>query len=112
MDLTMATPADRVQLRRRSLDRPWHRPGTSRYAVARLRSILKPPLDVQEPEAGSLVDERDVPVVARDGTTLRVNVFRPLGDGPSPVLLSAHPYGKDRLSRIIGGRTRLSFNTG
>lgn len=109
MNVTVATPADCAELGRPSLDRPWRRPGASRYALARLRSILKPPVDVQEPEPGSLVDERNVPVVTRDGTTLRVNVFRPLGPGPFPVLLSAHPYGKDRLPRLAGRRTRLSF---
>jgi uncharacterized protein len=35
----------------------------------------------------------------RDGTTLRVNVVLPTGQGPFPVLLSAHPYGKDDLPR-------------
>ncbi|GGL92211.1 hydrolase [Nakamurella endophytica] len=39
----------------------------------------------------------NVPVSARDGTVLRVNVFRPDDDGRHPVLLCAHPYGKDDL---------------
>jgi predicted acyl esterase len=39
----------------------------------------------------------DVPVRVRDGTVLRVNVFRPEGAGPFPVLMSAHPYGKDKI---------------
>ena len=30
---------------------------------------------------------------------LRVNVFRPDDDGRHPVLLCAHPYGKDSLPR-------------
>ena len=39
----------------------------------------------------------NVAVQVRDGTTLRVNVFRP-GDGaPVPVIMSAHPYGKDKI---------------
>ncbi len=37
----------------------------------------------------------DVPATMRDGTTLRANVFRPMGDGPFPVLLTRLPYGKD-----------------
>ncbi|HEU5347991.1 MAG TPA: CocE/NonD family hydrolase, partial [Ktedonobacterales bacterium] len=39
----------------------------------------------------------DVPVVMRDGVTLRANVFRPDDDGAGryPVLLMRMPYGKD-----------------
>ena len=33
----------------------------------------------------------------RDGTVLRVNVVLPAGGGRFPVLMSAHPYGKDNL---------------
>lgn len=39
--------------------------------------------------------EFDVPVPMRDGVILRANVYRPLGDGPFPVLLTRLPYGKD-----------------
>ena len=39
----------------------------------------------------------DVPVTMRDGTVLRVNVFRPRGPGPFPIIMSAHPYGKDKI---------------
>ena len=45
----------------------------------------------------------------RDGVTLRVNVYRPPGDGPFPVILSAHPYGKDVLPRRTRRGWRLSF---
>ncbi|WP_207344822.1 CocE/NonD family hydrolase [Arthrobacter sp. E3] len=31
----------------------------------------------------------------RDGVVLRVNVYRPRGSGPFPVILSVHPYGKN-----------------
>lgn len=40
---------------------------------------------------------RDVDVVVRDGTTLRVQVVRPEAAGEYPVLLSAQPYGKNQL---------------
>jgi len=43
-----------------------------------------------------------------DGTVLRVNVYRPPGEGPFPVLLSAHPYGKDKLPSRRGRRSRFS----
>ncbi|MBO0682611.1 MAG: CocE/NonD family hydrolase [Candidatus Dormibacteraeota bacterium] len=39
--------------------------------------------------------EFDVPARMRDGTVLRANVYRPVGDGPWPVLLTRLPYGKD-----------------
>jgi predicted acyl esterase len=38
-----------------------------------------------------------VEVAVRDGTILRVNVFRPEREGSYPVILCAHPYGKDNL---------------
>ncbi|REK68840.1 CocE/NonD family hydrolase [Aeromicrobium endophyticum] len=39
--------------------------------------------------------EYDVPIPMSDGTILRANVFRPIGDGEFPVLMSYGPYGKD-----------------
>jgi predicted acyl esterase len=80
-------------------DRPWKRPGAGRYAVARLRSILRPPVTVVDPIPGSVVVDHDVAVATRDGTVLRVNAHRPPGDGPFPVILCAHPYGKDSVPR-------------
>lgn len=38
--------------------------------------------------------EFDVPATMRDGTVLRADVYRPGSDGPWPVLLTRHPYGK------------------
>ncbi len=43
--------------------------------------------------------ERDVAIPLRDGVVLRANVFRPEGSGRHPVILSAHPYGKDVLPK-------------
>ncbi|HTZ25201.1 MAG TPA: CocE/NonD family hydrolase [Streptosporangiaceae bacterium] len=84
-------------------DKPWRRPGAVRYALRRVPGLLRPPVDVYEPEPGSLTMLKDLPVTVRDGATLRVNVVLPTGDGPFPALLSAHPYGKDNLPRR--GRT-------
>jgi predicted acyl esterase len=91
------------------LDRPWHRPGAARYAVRRLPGLLRPPVRVHEPPAGTLSVLRDLPVVVRDGATLGVNVFLPAGGGLVPVLLSAHPYGKDNLPRRRRRGYRVSF---
>lgn len=66
------------------------------YALTRLRGILKPPVRILPPPEG-VVFERDAAVPMTDGTILRVNVFRPETEGRFPVLLCAHPYGKDRL---------------
>ncbi len=41
--------------------------------------------------------ELDVPAVMRDGTVLRANVFRPVGEGTFPVLVTRHPYDKSLL---------------
>jgi uncharacterized protein len=43
--------------------------------------------------------DRDVAVPVRDGTILRVNVFRPAAEGDYPSIMCAHPYGKDNLPR-------------
>jgi predicted acyl esterase len=51
---------------------------------------------------------RDLPVVVRDGTTLRVNVVLPAGGGRFPVLMTAHPYGKDNLPQRRGRGWRVS----
>ena len=77
-----------------TLDRPWRRPGALAYARARVRSILRPPVTVTAPSR-AMIKETDVPVEMRDGIRLRVNVYKPEGAGPFPVLVCAHPYGKD-----------------
>lgn len=73
----------------------------ARRAAARVSGAVRPHVEVTPAPAGVHVDW-DVPVVVRDGTTLRVNVFRPEGSGPVPAIMSAHPYGKD----AIPARTR------
>lgn len=51
--------------------------------------------------------QENVGVRLRDGVTLRLNLYRPAAaDGPLPVLLSAHPYGRDALPR----RTRRGWS--
>jgi predicted acyl esterase len=67
-----------------------------RDALDRVRAVVRPRVRVGATPAGIAVDW-DVPVAVRDGTRLRVNVFRPATGGRSPVIMSAHPYGKDRL---------------
>ena len=90
------------------LSHPWRRPGAARYALARLKGIVRPPITVYEPPSGSVVSDLDVAVPVRDGTMLRLNVYRPPGAGPFPVIMSAHPYGKDRLPSRTGRRSRFS----
>ena len=97
------------------LDRPWHRPGAARYALARLPGLLRPRVEVYEPASGSLEVLRDLPVTVRDGTVLRVNVVLPMGGGRFPVLMSAHPYGKDNLptrAAAAGGCRRSTASCG
>jgi predicted acyl esterase len=99
----------RTQASMARLERPWQRPGAAWYALRRLPALLRPPVTVYEPPADSLSVLRDLPVVVRDGTTLRVNVVLPAGAGRFPVLLSAHPYGKDNLPKRRGRGYRVSF---
>lgn len=79
-----------------------------RYVVSRLRGIVRPPVTVTPPPPG-VVFSRDVPVPMRDGTVLRVNVFRPEGEARCPVLMSAHPYGKDNLPQPVRDGYRPSI---
>ncbi len=89
------------------LDVPWRRPGAVRYALGRIRGIASPPVTVTAPPAGVVID-RDVEVPTRDGTILRVNVFRDATAEARPVVLSIHPYGKDNLPRRRGKRWTFS----
>ena len=66
------------------------------HVFERIRLAIRPKVTITEPPADMVV-EREVEVPVRDGTVLRVNVFRPPGPGPFPTLLSLHPYGKDAL---------------
>ena len=43
-----------------------------------------------------VVFEKDVPVVLRDGVTIYVDVFRPVGEEKVPVLVAWSPYGKSQ----------------
>jgi hypothetical protein len=90
------------------LDTPWKRAGRAAYARRRLAALRKPPITVYE-MPDDVVKQQDVPVRMRDGVTLRLNLFRPAGaDGPLPVLLSAHPYGKDVVPTKKRGRWSLN----
>ncbi len=89
-------------------DRPWRRAGVAAYARRRIRAFLRPPVTVV-PAPGDLIKDPDVPVRMRDGVILRVNVYRPASAGPFPVIMSAHPYGKDALPLRTRRGWRLSF---
>jgi predicted acyl esterase len=80
------------------------------YAFERIGGLLSGWAVVGAPPPGVRY-ERDVEVRARDGVVLRVNVFRPEGDAKVPVILSAHPYGKDALPRkgLFGYRAPMLY---
>jgi len=75
-----------------------------RTAIRRLQTARRPDVTVLSAPDGVVADW-DVPVPVRDGTILRVNVFRPATEDPVPVVMCAHPYGKDR---IPGRRRRVN----
>ncbi|MFE3194402.1 CocE/NonD family hydrolase [Nocardia sp. NPDC059240] len=87
------------------------RPDAMRRAGRRIVNLMRPGVDiVPAPEVRA---DYDVAVPVRDGTVLRINVFHPDTPGPHPVIMSAHPYGKDRMplrgrhGRGISGQYRL-----
>lgn len=81
----------------------------ARYAWGQVRRRVLVPVTITDPPSDVLVDW-NVAVRMRDGVLLRVNVFRPDDGEPHPVLMSAHPYGKDALPkrrRFRGGYSGL-----
>ncbi len=92
-----------------STDKPWKRPGATRYMFGRIAGILRPPVKLIDPKPETLIFERNVEVPMRDGIRLRVNITRPNKEGRFPVILSAHPYGKDNLPRRGRVTNRLSI---
>ena len=81
------------------------------YALRRLRGIFRPPVRILPPPQGVRFD-RDVEVTVRDGTRLRVNVFRPQAEGRYPVPLRASvSQGTTFLSRTDGD-SGLRFSIG
>lgn len=80
-----------------TIDRPWRRPGAVAYARGRFRAAMRPPVTVY-PMPADVTKDEDVAVAMRDGVILRLNLFRPAdASGPLPVIVSAHPYGKDSI---------------
>jgi predicted acyl esterase len=105
---TASSPAEAPGERgsRSVTDRPWHRPGRLAYARKRRSAALHPPVTVY-PMPDDVTKEEDVAVQMRDGVTLRLNLWRPATGGPFPVILSAHPYGKDNVPTKKGGGWKL-----
>lgn len=66
--------------------------------MGRVRGIVRPPVTVTDPPDDLHVD-RDVEAPTRDGTVLRINVFRQAQAQARPVILSIHPYRKDDLPK-------------
>jgi hypothetical protein len=59
-----------------------------------------------------IVFEKDVAVTLRDGVTIYIDVFRPAGVEPVPVIVAWSPYGKSRggIPSVTGVRTRLGID--
>lgn len=73
-----------------------------RDAVNRIRTAVHPNVTITSPPEAGIHIDWNVAVMARDGTILRANVFRPQGDGVFPVVMCAHPYNKDAIG--LNGR--------
>lgn len=89
-------------------DKPWRRPGRVAYAAHRWSAFRRPAVSVH-PMPADVLKQQDVAVRMRDGVTLRLNLYRPAGPELAlPVLLSAHPYGKDAVPVRRGRRWRIN----
>jgi hypothetical protein len=75
-----------------------------------LGNAIRPKVRVYPVPAGIQADW-DTPVAVRDGATLRVNVFRPSSGQPAPVIMSAHPCGKDKSPRAPGAAMALACSS-
>lgn len=65
-------------------------------AIRFVRNLVCPGVEITKAPSTIRADW-NVAVKVRDGTTLRVNIFRPFSESPVPVIMSAHPYGKDKI---------------
>ena len=73
-----------------------------------LEHVVHPHVQVRRAPA-TVVRHRNLEAPTRDGTLLRLDVYRPKDDPtPRPVILSAHPYGKDNLPQRKGGMWLVS----
>jgi predicted acyl esterase len=81
--------------------------GSLRRVLWRIGRLCRPLVEITGAPS-DVTAEWDVPVVLSDGTTLRANVFRPASAEPVPVIMSAHPYGKDRIP--ANGRAGKGIN--
>jgi uncharacterized protein len=77
--------------------------GRPRRAWSAVQRLISPRITITAPPDGAVVDW-DVRVSMRDGVGLRVNVFRPDDADTHPVILCAHPYGKDDIPLRHAGR--------
>jgi len=69
-----------------------------------LRHVLLHPEVHVTAASPNVVRFRNLEAPTRDGTILRLDAYRPKGDSsPRPVILSAHPYGKDNLPERKAG---------
>src|SRR5258708_12616129 len=68
--------------------------------TGRLEDGRYPGLQYEEQTFEKFRKFKDVAVPLRDGTTIYIDVFRPLHDSPSPSLLAWGPYGKHWLKDL------------
>jgi predicted acyl esterase len=75
-----------------------------------VRHAINPNVQV-DPAPSDIQIDWDVPVRMRDGVILRVNIFRPRTTARVPVIMSAHPYGKDEIPANSRSGRKLSLQS-
>lgn len=86
-DKKIYTPSSPLPASRRGMLTPYD-PSTR---VLKAGYQVAPPF---RPIPVDIVFEKDVPVMLRDGVTVHVDVFRPVGTQKVPVIMAYSPYGK------------------
>jgi predicted acyl esterase len=66
------------------------------YLLKRIFRMICPLINLKRP-SNNLLIEKDIVVKMRDNVELSVNIYRPNDGKKYPVILSLHPYGKDKL---------------
>ncbi|MGB8260657.1 MAG: CocE/NonD family hydrolase [Terracidiphilus sp.] len=80
-----------------------------KFHLLLLAAVLLPAASLLAQSASPSQMEKGVAMKTRDGVTLRADIYRPVGEGPFPVLLQRTPYNKDNAAAFAAMATARGF---